>query len=109
MTNDFLHGPSSARPKDGKAKMKALLVLVALCFSASAFARASPPKVGNKPLVQVRPRAPMGCKLVGTLKGTKRGAGGATSPDPKTAPIAPPPPAPSAAQAAGAIPSDPKQ
>jgi hypothetical protein len=33
------------------------------------------PKAGNKPLVQVRPKEPMGCKLVGTVKGTKLWAG----------------------------------
>jgi hypothetical protein len=57
LTNDFLRGPKQRPDKDGKAKMKAVLVLVALCFSASAFAQASPPKVGNKPLVQVKQRA----------------------------------------------------
>jgi hypothetical protein len=44
--------------------MKALLVLVAICLSAQAFAQDAPPKVGNKPLAQVKPREPMGCKLV---------------------------------------------
>jgi hypothetical protein len=55
--------------------MRVLLVLVTVCFSATAFAQSPPPKIGNKPLVQVRPKEPMGCKLVGTVKGTKIWAG----------------------------------
>jgi hypothetical protein len=55
--------------------MRALLVLVAVCFSATAFAQGPPPKVGNKPLVQAKPKEPMGCKLVGTVRGTKLWAG----------------------------------
>ena len=90
-------------------KMWFLIILFAACFSTNVMAQASPPKVGNKPLVQVKPKAPMGCKLVGTVKGTKLWAGDCTSSEPNSAAIDPPPPAPSAAQAAGAIPSDPKQ
>jgi hypothetical protein len=55
--------------------MKALLGVVAICFSANAFAQDAPPKVGNKPLAQVKPREPIGCKLVGTVRGTKLWAG----------------------------------
>ena len=55
--------------------MRALVIFAAVCFSTSAYAQAAPPKVGNKPLVQVRPKEPMGCKLVGTVKGTKLWAG----------------------------------
>ena len=55
--------------------MKALVILVAICFSANAFAKDKLPKVGNKTLVQVKPKEPMGCKLVGTVKGTKLWAG----------------------------------
>ncbi len=47
-----------------------------LCaFSAAAFAQSAPPKIGNKPLAQAKPKAPTGCKLVGTVKGTKLWAG----------------------------------
>jgi hypothetical protein len=53
--------------------MRAMLILVAV--SANAFAQDGLPKVGNKPLVRVRPKEPMGCKLVGTVKGTKLWAG----------------------------------
>jgi hypothetical protein len=52
--------------------MRSLLILVAICFSGTAFAQSAPPKVGNKQLVQVKP---MGCKLVGTVRGTKLWAG----------------------------------
>jgi hypothetical protein len=50
-------------------------MLVAICFSATAFAQSAPPKVGNKSLVQVKPKEPMGCKLVGSVRGTKLWAG----------------------------------
>jgi hypothetical protein len=55
--------------------VRVLLMLAAIGFSATAFAQGAPPKVGNKPLVQVRPKEPTGCKLVGTVKGTKLWAG----------------------------------
>jgi hypothetical protein len=59
--------------------MRALVIFVAVCFSTCAYAQDdAPPKVGNKPLVQVRPKEPMGCKLVGTVKGTKLWAGDCT-------------------------------
>ena len=50
-------------------------MLVAICFSATAFAQSAPPKVGNKSLVQVKPKEPMGCKLVGSVRGRKLWAG----------------------------------
>ena len=69
-------GPLPARAEDeGEMTMKALVILVAICFSANALARDKPPKVGNKPLVLVKPKEPTGCKLVGTVKGTKLWAG----------------------------------
>jgi hypothetical protein len=52
--------------------MRSLFILVAICFSGTVFAQSAPPKVGNKALVQVKP---MGCKLVGTVRGTKLWAG----------------------------------
>ena len=55
--------------------MRLLFILVAICFSGTVFAQSAPPKVGNKALVQVKPKAPMGCKLVGTVRGTKLWAG----------------------------------
>jgi hypothetical protein len=41
----------------------------------------SPPKAGNKPLVQVRPKEAMDCKLVGRVKGTKLWAGDCVGPE----------------------------
>ena len=55
--------------------MKARFILVAICFSGTVFAQTAPPKVGNKALVHVKPKAPMGCKLVGTVRHTKLWAG----------------------------------
>jgi hypothetical protein len=55
--------------------VRVLLILAAISFSATSFAQSSPPKIGNKPLVQVKPKKPMGCKLVGTVKGTRLWAG----------------------------------
>jgi hypothetical protein len=92
--------------------MRVLLILVTVCFSATAFAQSSPPKAGNKPaLAQAAPKAPMGCKLVGTVKGTKLWAGDCTdaaelrgaAPTAETAPPSLP------AAAAGAIPPGQKQ
>jgi hypothetical protein len=55
--------------------MRSLFILGAICLSGTVFAQSAPPKVGNKALVQVKPRAPMGCKFVGTVRGTKLWAG----------------------------------
>ena len=55
--------------------VRVLLILAAITFSATSFAQSAPPKIGNKPLVQVKPKEPAGCKLVGTVKGTKLWAG----------------------------------
>jgi hypothetical protein len=55
--------------------MRSLLILVAICFSGTVFAQSPRPKVDNKPLVQLKPKAPMGCKLVGTVRGTRLWAG----------------------------------
>jgi len=61
--------------------MRAMVILAAVCFSTSAYAQTAPPKMGNKPLVQVKPKEPMGCKLVGTVKGTKLWAGDCVASD----------------------------
>jgi hypothetical protein len=53
--------------------MKALIGLVALLFATSAFAQSAQPNAAAKPYA--KPQAPMGCKLVGTVKGTKLWAG----------------------------------
>jgi hypothetical protein len=54
---------------------RVLLFLAAVGFSASALAQDAAPKVGNKPLVQLKPKEPVGCKFVGTVRGTKLWAG----------------------------------
>ena len=61
--------------------MRSLVILAAIIsFSATSFAQTAPPKVGGKPLKQVKPVAPMGCKFVGTVKGTKLWAGDCAAP-----------------------------
>ena len=54
--------------------VRLLLILVAICFSTTAFTQ-SAPKVGNKPPVRVKLKEPTACKLVGTVRGTKLWAG----------------------------------
>ena len=54
--------------------MRALLVLITVCFSATAFAQTPAPKAA-KPQGQPEPQSQMGCKLLGTVKGTKIWAG----------------------------------
>ena len=63
------------RKAEGKSVIRSLLILIAMCFSAAALAQSGPPKAANKALVQVKPKAPMGCKFVGTVRGTKLWAG----------------------------------
>jgi len=57
--------------------MRALLVLITVCFSATAFAQSPPPKAA-KSQAQPKPQAPISCKFVGTVKGTKIWAGDCT-------------------------------
>ena len=63
--------------------MRTALCFAMLLIPTIALAQgATPPKrptVGTKPLVQAKPRAPVGCKLVGTVKGTKLWAGECTA------------------------------
>jgi hypothetical protein len=54
--------------------MKILVFFVAIFFSTNALAQAAP-KGTSKPVHQVKPKEPMGCKLVGTVRGTKLWAG----------------------------------
>jgi hypothetical protein len=54
--------------------MRMICIFAAIAFSTAAFAQTAP-KVGTKALVQVKPKAPTGCKMVGTVKGTKLWAG----------------------------------
>jgi hypothetical protein len=59
--------------------VRALLILAGICFSANAFAQDAMPKAATKP---VKPKEPMGCKLVGTVKGTKLWAGECVASEP---------------------------
>jgi hypothetical protein len=78
--------------------MRTLVILAAIIgLSATAFAQTAS-KVGGKPLKQVKPPAPMACKLVGTVKGTKLWAGDCLAPPElrDTSPTAEPAPTPEA-------------
>jgi hypothetical protein len=56
----------------GETTMGVLLILVVISISANAApAQDAAPKIGNRPLYQVKPKALEGCKLVGTIKGAK--------------------------------------
>jgi hypothetical protein len=55
--------------------MKVLAGLVALLLATSAFAQSARPHAAAKPPAHAKPQAPAGCKLVGTVKGTKLWAG----------------------------------
>jgi hypothetical protein len=63
--------------------MRTALGLAMLFIPAIALAQGATPErrptVGAKPLIQAKPRAPVGCKLVGTVKGTKLWAGECTA------------------------------
>jgi hypothetical protein len=61
--------------------MRLLFIVVAICFPATAFPQSAPPKIGNKPLARLKPQEPMGCKLVGTVRGTKLWAGDCAGPE----------------------------
>jgi len=53
-----------------------------LAFSTGIYAQTPPPPaVAGKPLIQVKPAAPVGCKLVGTVRGTKLWAGDCVASD----------------------------
>jgi hypothetical protein len=54
--------------------MRIVLVLVAVSFSTASFAQSLPP-VGSKALAHAKPKEPTGCRLVGTVRGTKLWAG----------------------------------
>ena len=58
--------------------MKVLVGLIALLLATSAFAQSAQPKVAPKPPAHAKLQAPTGCKLVGTIKGTKLWAGDCT-------------------------------
>jgi hypothetical protein len=49
--------------------MKPIIGLIALLFTTGAFAQTTPPKAVKRPPVQLKPQAPMGCKLSERSKG----------------------------------------
>jgi hypothetical protein len=57
----------------------AALAFALISVSGSALAQGAPPAkkptVRGKPIVEAKPGPPMGCKLIGTVKGTKIWAG----------------------------------
>jgi hypothetical protein len=86
--------------------MKILLILVAILFSANALAQAAP-KGASKPVHQAKPKEPMGCKLIGTVRGAKLWAGDCVASEPRGA--APTGEAPLAPEQNEAVPPDRKQ
>ncbi len=63
--------------------MRTALCFAMLLIPTITLAQGAPPAkrptVSAKPFVQTKPRAPVGCKLVGTVKGTKLWAGECTA------------------------------
>jgi hypothetical protein len=69
---------TATRVEKWSAAMRAILIALILLPTATLAQNTAPakrPTVGGKPVVQVKPSAPAGCKLVGTVKGTKLWAG----------------------------------
>jgi len=60
-------------------KLASAIVLI-LAFSVSSFAQTAP-KTAKKPSAQARSQPASGCKLVGTVKGTKLWAGDCIAPE----------------------------
>jgi hypothetical protein len=85
-------------------KVLGLIGLVMMVVTTGALAQGTPPKVGTRPIVQVKPKGPTGCKLVGTVRGTKIWAGDCaaaaemrgSAPETETPPEAAPAPLPGA-------------
>src|SRR5689334_9167145 len=63
--------------------MKLFLLTAALILSTSVYAQdaSKPPTGGGKSAARIKPKAPVGCALVGTVRGTKLWAGDCTAPD----------------------------
>jgi hypothetical protein len=53
-----------------KIAIAAIALLSVLSLSGTAFAQSAPTAAGKKPSAQVKPKAPMGCKQLGTVQGT---------------------------------------
>ncbi|TFV29547.1 MULTISPECIES: hypothetical protein [Bradyrhizobium] len=76
--------------------MKLLIALITLFFANGAFAQAAPPRAAKMPSTHVKSQAPLGCKLVGTVRGAKIWAGDCVAATPVDTPAPSSPPAPSA-------------
>jgi hypothetical protein len=63
--------------------MKLFLFTAALILSTSVYAQDASklPTGGGKSAARIKPKAPVGCTLVGTVRGTKLWAGDCTAPD----------------------------
>ena len=78
---------TATRVEKWSAATRAILIALILLPTATLAQNTAPakrPTVGGKPLVQVKPSAPAGCKLVGTVKGTKLWAGDCTASELRT-------------------------
>jgi hypothetical protein len=87
--------------------VRAILFAIFFISTAALAQDAAPakrPTVGGKPLVQVKPSAPIGCKFVGTVSGTKLWAGDCTGSELRTTMPADETSKPLPDQAVGAIP-----
>jgi hypothetical protein len=110
--NDFeLRGNLSRRAAvwaEGKAEMtmRGYLILVAICSSNECDGTGYATKGRRQTARSGKPKAPQGCKLVGTVKGIKLWAGDCRASEPDNAAAEMPPPL--AARASGAIPPGPK-
>ena len=81
-----------------------LTALVAACVSTAAIAQTP---ASNKRSAQAKPKEPIGCKLVGTIRGTKLWAGNCVAPSELRGAM--PAEAPSQEETTGAIPPAEKQ
>jgi hypothetical protein len=82
-TNKLVSSGRARFLKEWNHAMRTVLCFAILLIPTLALAQGAPPAkrptVGAQPLVQVKPSAPVGCKFVGTVKGTKRWAGECTA------------------------------
>ena len=78
---------TATRVEKWSAAMRAILLAMFFVSTAALAQDAAPakqPTVAGKPLARVKPSAPAGCKLVGTVKGTKLWAGDCTASELRT-------------------------
>jgi hypothetical protein len=99
---------TATRVEKWSAAMRAILLVLIFLPTAALAQDATPakrPTVSGKPIVQVKPGAPAGCKFVGTVRGTKLWAGDCTGSELRTTmPAEQTSKPPLADQAVGAIP-----